>query len=51
MYALSLHSWSFYTAGHCLGETAKYILSQLADKSCLNIIDKVGATALKICWM
>jgi hypothetical protein len=48
MYALSLHPWSSYTAGYRLGETAKYILSQLADKSCLNIIDKVGATALRM---
>lgn len=48
MYGLSLHHWSSYTAGYRLGETAKYILSQLADKSCLNIIDKVGATALRM---
>ena len=48
MYALSLQPWASYTAGYRLGETAKYILSQLADKSCLNIIDKVGATALRM---
>ena len=48
IYALSLHHWSSYTAGYRLGETAKYILSQLADKSCLNIIDKLGATALRM---
>jgi ankyrin repeat protein len=48
LYALSLNHWSAYTAGYRLGETAKYILSQLADKSCLNRIDKVGSTALRM---
>jgi ankyrin repeat protein len=48
IYALSLNHWSSYAAGYRLGETAKYILSQLADKSCLNIIDKLGATALRM---
>ncbi len=48
IYALSLHHWSSYSAGYRLGETAKYILSQLEDKSCLNVIDKLGATALRM---
>jgi ankyrin repeat protein len=48
IYGLSLHHWSSYTAGYRLAETAKYILSQLEDKSCLNIIDKIGATALRM---
>ncbi|KAF8852774.1 hypothetical protein BDZ45DRAFT_97554 [Acephala macrosclerotiorum] len=48
LYALSLSHWSSYAAGFRLGETAKYILSQLADKSCLNRIDKIGATALRM---
>ena len=48
LYALSLHHWASYSAGYRIGETAKYILSQLEDKSCLNIIDKVGATALRM---
>jgi ankyrin repeat protein len=48
LYALALSHWSSYTAGYRLGETAKYILSQLADKSCLNKIDKLGATALRM---
>ena len=48
LYALAFSHWSSYTAGYRLGETAKYILSQLADKSCLNRIDKLGATALRM---
>jgi ankyrin repeat protein len=48
IYALSCHHWSSYSAGYRLGETAKYIMSQLQDKSCLNIVDKVGATALRM---
>jgi ankyrin repeat protein len=48
LYALSMNHWSSYTAGYRLGESAKYILSQLADKSCLNKIDKLGATALRM---
>lgn len=48
LYALSMSPWASYTAGYRLGETAKYILSQLADKSCLNRIDKVGSTALRM---
>jgi hypothetical protein len=48
LYALAFSHWSSYTAGYRLGETAKYILSQLADKSCLNQIDKLGATALRM---
>jgi hypothetical protein len=48
LYALSMNHWSAYSAGYRLGETAKYILSQLADKSCLNRIDKLGATALRM---
>jgi ankyrin repeat protein len=48
LYALSFSHWSSYTAGFRLGQTAKYILSQLANKTCLNIIDKVGGTALRM---
>jgi ankyrin repeat protein len=48
LYALSMSHWSSYTAGYRLGETAKYILSLLADKSCLNRIDKIGCTALRM---
>jgi ankyrin repeat protein len=48
LYALAMNHWSSYTAGYRLGETAKYILSQLADKSCLNRIDRLGATALRM---
>jgi len=48
LYGLSMNHWSSYTAGYRLGETAKYILSQLADKSCLNKIDSLGSTALRM---
>jgi len=48
LYALSMSHWASYTAGYRLAETAKYILSNLADKSCLNRVDRVGATALRM---
>jgi ankyrin repeat protein len=48
LYSLAMNHWSSYTAGYRLGETAKYILSLLADKSCLNRIDRVGCTALRM---
>ncbi|RDL39406.1 uncharacterized protein BP5553_03746 [Venustampulla echinocandica] len=48
LYALSCNHWASYATGSRLEETAKYILSQMADKSCLNKIDKLGATALRM---
>ncbi|KAF4621931.1 hypothetical protein G7Y89_g14414 [Cudoniella acicularis] len=48
LHALAMSQWSSYTAGSPLGGTAKYILSQLEDKTCLNRIDKLGATAFRM---
>ncbi|EPE33286.1 Protein kinase-like (PK-like) [Glarea lozoyensis ATCC 20868] len=48
LYALAMNHWPSYTNGNRLEETAKYILSQVADKSCLNRIDKMGQTALRM---
>jgi ankyrin repeat protein len=43
-----MNHWSSYSSGYRIKETAKYIISQLADTTCLNRIDKVGATALRM---
>ena len=46
LYALAMSYWPSYTNTSRLEVNAKYILSQLADKNCLNRLDKHGYTAL-----
>lgn len=37
--------WSHYRSSYKFGETMKYILSMMADKRCLNEIDRMGCAA------
>jgi ankyrin repeat protein len=48
MYPLAMSLWASYTSGFRLAETARYILSQIEDKSQLNKVDRIGATALRV---
>jgi len=45
-YAFSMSSWSYYRNGDKLGESMKYFLSKLGDRTCLNVLDRYGHTAL-----
>jgi ankyrin repeat protein len=48
LYPMAMTLWSSYPGGYQLAQTTKYILSRLEDKSVLNKIDKLGATALRM---
>jgi hypothetical protein len=46
-HALAMNNTGAHTSGCRLVETLKYMLSRVADKSCLNDIDGFGATTLR----
>jgi len=48
LYPFTMAVWSHYRSSYKFGETMKYILSMMADKRCLNEIDRMGCTALNM---
>ena len=46
LYAFASAVWSHYRSSYRFGETMKHILSMMADKRCLNEIDRMNCTAL-----
>jgi ankyrin repeat protein len=51
VYPFAMTPWADYKAGFRISETLKYLLSKLRDKSCLDLIDKFGMTALSTAAM
>ncbi|OCK78211.1 hypothetical protein K432DRAFT_99104 [Lepidopterella palustris CBS 459.81] len=48
LYSFAMAVWSHYRSSYKFTETMKYVLSMMADKSCLNTLDRTGCTALNM---